>query len=220
MAISDYATLKTAISSYLHRSDLNANIPDFVQMAEWRIARDVRITPLINVSTASLNTSLNSISMPSGFLEMVDVTIQSNNKELFYVPPDHIDRVLGNGPSSGTPWLYTLRGASVIVAPPTSATITLNLSFYKKEDSLNDTSASSWFTTNAPDLLLYASLLEASPYLINDERIPVWSQFYEKAVDRVNQQYGVLDPHQRMMKAGQAPADSRPNNPDSSRFRK
>ena len=38
-----------------------------------------------------------------------------------------------------------------------------------------------WLTTNAPDLLLYGSLLEAEPFIKNDPRIPIWQQFYAQA---------------------------------------
>ena len=31
-------------------------------------------------------------------------------------------------------------------------------------------------------MLLYGSLLEAAPFLINDERIPVWQMFFDEGV--------------------------------------
>lgn len=37
-------------------------------------------------------------------------------------------------------------------------------------------SASDWFTVNARDYLIYRSLMEASPYLANDSRIPTWER--------------------------------------------
>lgn len=41
--INDYATLKTAIASWLARADLTAAIPDFIQLAETRFNRELRV---------------------------------------------------------------------------------------------------------------------------------------------------------------------------------
>ena len=44
-----------------------------------------------------------------------------------------------------------------------------------RSDSTNQTN---WFTIYAPQALLYGSLLQAMPFLKNDERIPMWQQQY------------------------------------------
>ena len=43
MAITTYATLKTAVGNFLSRSDLTSRIPEFIALAEDRIAQDLRI---------------------------------------------------------------------------------------------------------------------------------------------------------------------------------
>jgi hypothetical protein len=42
-----------------------------------------------------------------------------------------------------------------------------------------------WFTSYAPDLLLFGALLEAAPFLDNDPRIAVWEGFYNRAFKSV-----------------------------------
>jgi len=44
---------------------------------------------------------------------------------------------------------------------------------------------SNWLTSNAPDVLLYGSLLEAEPFIKNDERIGVWVNAYNSAVTKI-----------------------------------
>ncbi len=39
-----------------------------------------------------------------------------------------------------------------------------------------------WTTDYAPNALLYRALLECTPFLKNDERIPVWREFYEEQI--------------------------------------
>jgi hypothetical protein len=38
-----------------------------------------------------------------------------------------------------------------------------------------------------PDALLYATLAEAQPYLMNDERIAVWSSMYDRAIANIRE---------------------------------
>jgi hypothetical protein len=46
-------------------------------------------------------------------------------------------------------------------------------------DSANQTN---WFTIYAPQALLYGSLLQAMPFLKNDERLPMWQAQYQQIV--------------------------------------
>lgn len=50
-------------------------------------------------------------------------------------------------------------------------------------DSVNQTN---WLTQYAPNALLYRALLECTPFLKNDERIPVWKDFYTEEMSNLN----------------------------------
>jgi len=39
---------------------------------------------------------------------------------------------------------------------------------------------------NYPDALLYGSLVEAEPYLMNDQRTLTWANLYNQAIARIN----------------------------------
>jgi len=41
-------------------------------------------------------------------------------------------------------------------------------------------------TEYAPDALLYAALLEAQPFLKQDDRIPTWQGMYDRAVQALS----------------------------------
>jgi hypothetical protein len=51
---------------------------------------------------------------------------------------------------------------------------------------MSDSVASNEFLANYPDALLYAALAEAEPYLMNDARVQVWAQLYDRAVSNIN----------------------------------
>jgi len=54
--------------------------------------------------------------------------------------------------------------------------------FYKPEY-LSDTNSSNLWLADTPDLLLYAALGEAEPYLMNDERLNTWASMYDRGVN-------------------------------------
>lgn len=73
-----------------------------------------------------------------------------------------------------------------IVAPTPEREIPFELLYWELPALLDDDNQTNWLTEYAPNLLLYAVLLEASPYLKNDDRIPVWQQFYDRAAQAIS----------------------------------
>lgn len=199
MAITTYAELQTTVANYLHRADLTSAIPDFIAMAEWRIARDLRVSQLLTATAVTISPGGATSALPTGFLTLLNVSIE-NGAELQYVPPDAIDRISG----AGVPWVYTMLGSNISVAPTWTDGGNLSLTYFKKETALSDANTTNWYILNAPDTLLYATLLEAAPYLLNDNRIDVWDKYYQRGIAAVNAQYGNIDPHKRMLQYSDA----------------
>jgi hypothetical protein len=60
--------------------------------------------------------------------------------------------------------------------------------YYERNQPLDSANQSNWFTQYAPQALLYGSLLQAMPFLKNDERIPVWQSMYDKSIALLKQE--------------------------------
>lgn len=206
MSIANYSDLRGSVANWLHRQDLTANIPDFIAMAEIRLSRDLRVSPLVASSSLTVTANGTSVDLPDDFMEIINLRLSSSGAELHYVPPDTLDRVSGGS----APWAYTLRSGLVEMAPAWVAGGNLTMFYMKKELPLSDSNATNWYITNAPDALLYGALLEASPYLMSDNRVDIWEKFYSRAINALNSQYGATDPHRRMMAqaAGAAPVSN------------
>ena len=54
--------------------------------------------------------------------------------------------------------------------------------YYEEVQPLDSTNQTNWFTQYAPQAMLYGSLLQAMPFLKNDERLPMWQAQYDKIV--------------------------------------
>jgi hypothetical protein len=81
---------------------------------------------------------------------------------------------------------YTVLGQEFQFAPIPDTNYTLELLYYFKPTPMSFSVASNEFMANYPDALLYATLGEAEPYLMNDARIQTWAAMYDRALARIN----------------------------------
>ena len=186
MAITNYSGLKTSVANYLGRSDLTTQIPDFITLAEYRLQRNLRIRQMLKTASASTTGGDSTVGLPSDFLELRDIYIDSSPRfVLNYLSPSAFSRD-ARAAESGRPNFYSLRANEFELAPIPDGTYTLVMLYYAKPEVLSDSNASNVFLANAPDALLYGALLEAEPYLMNDNRIAIWSNFYNSALESLN----------------------------------
>jgi len=192
MALGTFTELKDAIADWLDRSDLTARIPDFIALAEARLNRELRIRPMEVRSTMVTTADQQYFQLPGGYIQMRNMQLNTNpTTPLEYITPEMMDRLYGST-TTGKPRAYTLIGDEIQLAPIPDSTYTVEMAFYEKFTPLGDGSSgtitSNWLTANAPDVLLYGALMEAEPFIKNDERIPVWLNGYNNAVNKLQQQ--------------------------------
>jgi len=192
MALSTFTELKEAVADWLDRSDLTARIPDFIALAEARINRELRIRPMEVRSTMYTTADQQYFQLPGGYIQMRNIQLNTNpTTPLEYITPEMLDRLYGST-TTGKPRAYTLIGDEIQLAPIPDSAYQVEMAFYEKFTALGDgtsgTVTSNWLTTNAPDVLLYGALMEAEPFIKNDERIPVWLNGYSNAINKLQQQ--------------------------------
>ena len=189
MALSTFTELKDAIADWLDRSDLTARIPDFIALAEARINRELRIRPMEVRSTMYTTADQQYFQLPGGYIQMRNIQLNTNpTTPLEYITPEMLDRLYGST-TTGKPRAYTLIGDEIQLAPIPDSAYQIEMAFYEKFTALGDgtsgTVTSNWLTKNAPDVLLYGALMEAEPFIKNDERVPVWLNGYSNAIDKL-----------------------------------
>ena len=189
MALGTFTELKDAIADWLDRSDLTARIPDFITLAEARLNRDLRIRPMEVRSTMITTSGQRYFNLPGGYLQMRNIQLNTNPiMPLEYITPEMLDRLYGSD-TTGKPRAYSLIGDEIQLAPIPDSDYTVEMAFYEKFTPLGDgtsgTVTTNWLTTNAPDVLLYGALLEAEPFIKNDERIGLWLNAYNGAVKKI-----------------------------------
>jgi hypothetical protein len=182
MAILNYSDLKATVASYLGRSDLTAQIPDFIQLAEVRLRRDLRIRQMLKSAVTTTTGGDATVALPTDFLQLRDLFVETNPiRDLQYVTPSVFSRN-ARVTESGLPVFYTIIASEFKFAPVPDGNYTLQILYYANPPFLTDTNPSNVFVANCPDLLLYGSLIEAEPYLMNDARIQLWAGMYDRGM--------------------------------------
>lgn len=186
MSFASYSELKTTIANYLARSDLTTQIPDFIRLAEIRLQRDLRTRQMLVVATASTTGNDSTVGLPTDFLEMRDIHINTTPATtITYLSPNAF-YAGARTTDIGKPVNYTVLGAEIQLAPIPDTTYTLQMLYYAKPTALSDSNSSNVFLANYPDALLYAALGEAEPYLMNDARLQTWAALYDRAITAIN----------------------------------
>jgi hypothetical protein len=182
MSLSTYSDLQTSVANYLARSDLTSQIPDFITFAENRLRRELRIRQMLKSVTTATVSGDNTVELPADFLQVRDFVVMTNPiQPLSYSSPS----ALSNDPRAsevGVPLAYTILANDFQVAPAPDGVYTVRLLYFAAPAYLSSSNTSNVFLTTAPDALLYASLIEAEPYLMNDARINTWGTMYDRAI--------------------------------------
>lgn len=182
MSITNYSDLQATIASYLARTDLTAQIPDFIQLAETRLRRDLRIRQMLKVVTTQTTANDGTVELPSDFLQMRDLHVNTNPiTVLRYESPSNFYRNTWST-VTGIPVQYTILAQEFQFAPAPATNYTLQMMYYAAPPYLSNTNPSNVFLANCPDLLLYGALGEAAPYLMDDARLQTWASMYDRGL--------------------------------------
>jgi hypothetical protein len=185
MAYTSYSDLQTSVANYLGRSDLTAVIPDFIRFAETRLSRELRTRKMLKSATSSMTAGDARVALPTDFLEVRDLYTQGNPRmPVTYMSPSAFTRD-ARADESGLPVFYTVLSAEFQFAPKPDTAYVLEILYYAQPTVLSSSNSSNVFLANYPDALLYGTLLEAEPYLINDQRSQTWALLYDRAVKNI-----------------------------------
>jgi len=194
-----FTTLKQDVQRYLERGNTLASdpivfeqIPRLINLAERRIARELKIEGFINVVTGTLSAGQSVYPKPDRWRDTVSMSIGTgatldNRKVLFARVYEYLRSYWPNALETDTPLFYSDYDYSHwLIAPTPDAEYPFEILYYELPPLLDESVQTNWITEYAPQLLLYGTLVEATPFLKNDERIPVWQSMYDRAAAMLN----------------------------------
>ncbi|MBV4459176.1 hypothetical protein KVG96_14545 [Pseudomonas sp. COR58] len=186
MSITTYAELQASVASWLNRSDLSAIIPDLITLAETQLNIDLNARSMEARTTLATVAGTETVTLPTDMLDMRRLQVVGTyNQPLSYRSPDEIGIDYAAN-TSGQPVVFTVIGGQLELGPTPDAVYSLELIYKQRLPALSDTNTSNWLLASWPNAYLYASLLAAMPFLMNDARLATWGQLYQQAVDGIN----------------------------------
>ena len=188
MAINSFSTLKTAVANWLDRDDLDARIPEFIAINEAVFNRVLRIRPMETIVTEATVGGTKSYDLPTGYVQMREIHLDTSPiTSLQYLTPEMLYRVWA-GSTSGIPNAYSIIGNQIYFGATPSGAYDYVMTYYKTFEGLSDAAPTNWVILNAPDVYLYGTLLQAEPFLMNDQRISVWERGLRQAIADLQEQ--------------------------------
>jgi hypothetical protein len=190
--IMTYDSLLEDVRRYLERgfteqSDqiVYEQLPRLVTLGERRIARELKIEGFIRAVTTPLQVGVPVYMKPDRWRDTVSMSV--DNKPIFARSYEYCRNYWSDEAETATPGYYAdYDYQHWLLVPTPAAAQTLEILYYEQPRFLGPEFQTNWLTEYAPDTLLYATLLEATPFLKNDERIQTWQNLYDRAAQALN----------------------------------
>ena len=186
-SVMTYDSLVENIQSYLERSDTATleKIPLFIMLAEQIIASQIKFLGNMTVNTSTMVVGQPIIDKPARWHKTVsmNVTVDGQKQPVLLRKYEYLRGYNPNATVTGVPAYYgDYDYTHWLVAPSPAVAYEFEVLYYERIQPLDSSNQTNWFTIYAPQALLYGSLLQAMPFLKNDERMPMWQQNYDQII--------------------------------------
>lgn len=185
MAISTYSELQAAVGNWLNRTDLTDRIPEFIALAEAQMNRRLRVRQMVTRAEAAL--AVEFTDAPSDMLEPIQLALEISESDIRvprYLAPERLLAEKAGVVSSGQPEFYTVIGGTLQLLPAPDTAYAGELAYYAKIPALASNSTN-WMLATYPDAYLYGALVQAAPYLVDDERVMTWGSMFQAALNDI-----------------------------------
>jgi hypothetical protein len=190
-----YTSLISDVQLYAERSDqpFVDQIPRFVMLAENRIATEVRGLGYVRFVTSNLIQGNGELVKPTRWRETAafSIVIPSTNKIKFlkqrsytYLRSYWPDSAIEGEPKYYSDYAYE----HYLIVPTPQLAYPIELSYFERPTPLSVSDQTNWTTQYAPQLLLYATLMEAQPFLKRPERTAEFQSLFDRAAATVSQE--------------------------------
>ena len=181
-----------------------AIVNDFIEHAQLKIFREIDLDVYKKYKTANLTASDAFVAMPGAlpadfeFARYVHIFSPSgslggltDNERITLQKKDSsfINEYWPNRNSTGIPKYYAnWDNDTIILAPTPNAAYTIELAYNAQPTGLSSSNTTTWVSNNAPQLLLYACLIEAFKFLKNPDMLNIYTVSYKEELQTLGQE--------------------------------
>lgn len=169
-----------------HDEPFIKQIPRFIMLCENRIASEVRGLGLLQFVGGTLEGAI--LKKPMRWRETAGIHVTVNNRMQYLKKRGYAycRKFAPDSSKTGAPRFYADYGYEHwLVVPTPTLPYEVEIAYFERPMPLGSANQTNWTTQNAPQLLLYGSLLEAQLFLKRDERVDVYKSFFGQAQNAV-----------------------------------
>lgn len=192
-----FSSLKTDLQAYLERGTIldttvYNQLPTLINNAEREIARALKIQGFIQNVSSSLTAGAPTYTKPNRWRETISMFIIGGEDldERIEIFPRSYEYCRKYWPKEGdrdVPEFYSdYDYLNWLLVPTPILDYDWEINYYELPALLDDVTQTNWLTNYAPTTLLYRALVESTPFLKNDERIPTWDKMYNESLAALN----------------------------------
>ena len=181
-----YNSLTSTVLQYLERSDqatVNA-IPTFITLAEFEIAEQIKTLGQLQVAESQMSIGNPVLQKPARWRKTVSMNIIVNGAKqpVLLRKYEYLQSYWPNSTSTAQPLYYAdTDWDHWYIAPTPDQAYSFEVLYYERIQPLSSDNQTNWITQNAPNAMLFGTLLQAMPFLKNDQR-QIFQQKYSESI--------------------------------------
>lgn len=196
-----YTSLIGDLQAYLERGQTTDpavynQLPKLIENAQRRIARSIKILGFQQAVTSTFVPGTAVLPKPDRWRETISFNFGNYNPislqytvRTLIVPRSYefIRSFWPDDTATGQPQYFAdYNYNNWIFAPTPDQAYPFEVLYWELPALLDAVNQQNWLTQYAPEVLLYSSLLECTPFLKDDGRIPTWEGLYQQGMQALS----------------------------------
>jgi ribosomal protein S18 len=185
--------LKQAIQDYTENTETTFvnNLNNFIQSAEEQIFKSVSLEFFRKNQTTTFESGNQYLNVPTDFMAPFSLSFTKDGNKIFldYKDVNFLQEFAPDDTATGTPRYYAFFDIdNFMVAPTPDDTYEVELHYYYRPNSLTiaGDSGTTWLSENAPQAMLYGSLMAAYIFMKGEQDvIQMYQQQFVEAMSRL-----------------------------------
>ena len=181
-----YDSLTSTVLQYLERNDtatVNA-IPTFITLAEFEIAEQIKTLGQLQIAESTMTAADPLLQKPARWRKTVSmsVTVNGVKQPVLLRKYEYLKNYWPDSTQTDVPLFYAdTNWDHWYLAPTPDQAYDFEVLYYERLAPLSSTNQTNWLTQNAPNAMLFGTLLQAMPFLKNDQR-QIFQQKYTESL--------------------------------------
>ena len=173
-----YDNLVQDVINYMERNDAQfvAQIPSLIGLAESAIAAELKTYLQMTVVETTLLENQVILAKPARWRKTI--SMKTNGKPMLMRSQDYIAQYQSESDPSVPLYYAEYDYNNWAFAPAPDADYPVEIIYYSEIQPLDTTNQQNLFTREAPQAMLFGTLLQAQGYLKALDKLPVWKSYY------------------------------------------